>query len=362
MDTTFKNWHTYMESQIGFYKTKKETKRKDNDFIWNWYNFVNRKNTITRIKAIIKKILKSSAELDWFDKKSELLFNSRQILEDEYSKMQFDLYILLKVVGHNRFYFPRSYFDEFISIHNEGEFTYNLPKDYAGFPLNKYELKLNTSGKDKPVVSIVTYKEMIILLNKWRQYFIQRGNLNMIPSKGDIVLDCGSCIGDTAILFAACVGKGGEVHTFDPVPLHNSYVKVQAELNPLLKNVLHINTLAIGDKEQETDGNADNLSIITPGGNILNNFSTTTIDIYCERLKIKNVNYIKMDIEGAEADALRGGSKIIARDKPKLAISSYHKREDLWEIPILIKKINPNYKIYFEHHLPIQWEACFYAE
>ena len=68
-----------------------------------------------------------------------------------------------------------------------------------------------------------------------------------------------------------------------------------------------------------------------------------------------------MDIEGAEAAALRGASVIIAKFKPKLAISGYHKKEDLWEIPLLIKKMNPEYNIYFEQHSPIPEESCFYA-
>ncbi len=47
----------------------------------------------------------------------------------------------------------------------------------------------------------------------------------------------------------------------------------------------------------------------------------------------ERVTFIKMDIEGSEANALRGAEKIIRTYKPKLAISVYHKKDDLWTIP-----------------------------
>ena len=54
---------------------------------------------------------------------------------------------------------------------------------------------------------------------------------------------------------------------------------------------------------------------------------------------------IKMDIEGAEWDALRGARNVIARDRPVLAICVYHTHNDIWRIPLLIHEILP------EHHL-----------
>ena len=61
-------------------------------------------------------------------------------------------------------------------------------------------------------------------------------------------------------------------------------------------------------------------------------------------------NYIKMDIEGAENEALRGAKEIIANQQPVLAICIYHQPADLWEIPLLIRQINPNYKMFLRVH------------
>ena len=68
------------------------------------------------------------------------------------------------------------------------------------------------------------------------------------------------------------------------------------------------------------------------------------------------VTYIKMDIEGSELEALKGAEKTIRLNKPKLAISLYHKIEDFWEIPKYIKEIVPEYKLYANHHK--LWYEC----
>ena len=74
-----------------------------------------------------------------------------------------------------------------------------------------------------------------------------------------------------------------------------------------------------------------------------------------------NVTFIKMDIEGAELEALRGGTELIKKNKPKLAISIYHKKEDLTEIPLLIKKLVPEYKLYIRHYSNVEAETVLYA-
>ncbi len=80
-----------------------------------------------------------------------------------------------------------------------------------------------------------------------------------------------------------------------------------------------------------------------------------------DRLKNKKVTFIKMDIEGSELKALSGAEEIIKKQKPKLAICVYHKPEHLWEVPLYIKKIVPEYKIFIRHHTPLEYETVCYA-
>lgn len=74
------------------------------------------------------------------------------------------------------------------------------------------------------------------------------------------------------------------------------------------------------------------------------------------------ITMIKMDIEGAEAQALDGCRHTIEKYSPKLYICAYHRNEDLFALPKKILGINPQYKLYFRHsrYIPA-WECNFYA-
>lgn len=74
------------------------------------------------------------------------------------------------------------------------------------------------------------------------------------------------------------------------------------------------------------------------------------------------VTYIKMDVEGADKETLRGMQNTLKKYRPKLAVSAYHRTEDLFRIPDLILAANPNYEIYLRHHPYIPaWETNYYC-
>lgn len=86
--------------------------------------------------------------------------------------------------------------------------------------------------------------------------------------------------------------------------------------------------------------------------------STATID---EQLIDENVTLIKMDIEGAEPEALRGGIKTIRKCRPKLIISVYHNRDDIFEIPLLVHQMVPEYKLHIRHFSRLLGETTLLA-
>ena len=76
----------------------------------------------------------------------------------------------------------------------------------------------------------------------------------------------------------------------------------------------------------------------------------------------KPCTVIKMDVEGAEREALLGSSRTIEKYKPRLMISLYHRNEDIFSLPLLIKKLNPDYKFFIRHQLYIPaWETNLYC-
>jgi len=70
---------------------------------------------------------------------------------------------------------------------------------------------------------------------------------------------------------------------------------------------------------------------------------------------------IKMDIEGAEINALKGAKHIIQYTMPDLAICVYHKISDLWRIPNMLKQWVPEYKFYMRNHKERTLETVLYA-
>ena len=79
-------------------------------------------------------------------------------------------------------------------------------------------------------------------------------------------------------------------------------------------------------------------------------------------LQDQKADLIKMDVEGFEREALWGAARTIRRCSPKLAVAVYHRNEDIFELPLLIKRLNPKYKLYLRHKLYIPaWETNLYA-
>src|SRR5262249_42950605 len=75
----------------------------------------------------------------------------------------------------------------------------------------------------------------------------------------------------------------------------------------------------------------------------------------------EKVTFIKMNIEGAEIEALKGGRDLIEKYTPKLAISGYHRPTDLWQLPRLILELNGAYKLYLRQQDGGIIESVIYA-
>ncbi len=75
----------------------------------------------------------------------------------------------------------------------------------------------------------------------------------------------------------------------------------------------------------------------------------------------RRVTYITMDIEGSERNALLGGAATIREWRPRLAVCVYHKREDLFDLVLLVKSLVPDYKLYLRHYTDNQTETVLYA-
>jgi FkbM family methyltransferase len=170
--------------------------------------------------------------------------------------------------------------------------------------------------------------------------------------ENEIYVDGGAFTGDTADLFIeACEAAGvryGHLHCFEPDA--GNYGKLRAHtasrrditcvnrglwsMATTLRFISSAQTEAYGARIQEEGAIADGV------------IETASID---EHLAGRPVTLIKMDIEGAEIEALKGAARSIGAHHPQLAISVYHRTRDLFEIPLLVRSLGPNYKLYLRH-------------
>jgi len=176
----------------------------------------------------------------------------------------------------------------------------------------------------------------------------------------EVFVDCGAFDGDTLRdIVRRTGGKFERCFLFEPDPDNCLRLKnCVGNLEPRLRERVVVQQLAVGSEP----GTLKFAATGTAG-------STATagdgIEVECQTLDAAlagcDPTYIKMDIEGAEISALQGAAQVLLRDEPILAICLYHKPEDLWEIPLLVNRLNPGYRLFLRRYAEDCWETVLYA-
>jgi FkbM family methyltransferase len=174
-------------------------------------------------------------------------------------------------------------------------------------------------------------------------------------SNGEVYVDGGSYDGDTIRTFMGRVDNRFErIYAFEPDPVTFGALQSNFSAEPRVEAIhagLHREKGVLRFKDDGSRG-----AIFTNDGEI--EMPVTTLD---DVIGEGPVSYIKMNIEGAEIDALRGGERLIRRELPKLALSVYHRPSDLWRIPEIVKQFDPGYDLYLRQHDGGIIETVLYA-
>lgn len=284
-------------------------------------------------------------------------FFARQLLADETSRALFDALVLYRLLGHRHVRLP---FDA--AANHEALVTANGWKtaDY-GECANVRPLAIFTIPGNHRSLAVIGWAECIAATFIHRQYYYQSGATRIAPSLGDHVIDAGGCFGDTAVGFADAVGDSGHVYVFDPLPKHCEIARRQLALNTDLQQRISIFQEGLSDRASQATHACDS-EWINPAARLTEaSMSSTTIDDACRDGKVPRVDFIKMDIEGSELAALRGAEATLRKWKPKLAISLYHRPEDIYMIPIWIDSLGLGYRFHLDHYTIHYEETVLYA-
>ena len=186
------------------------------------------------------------------------------------------------------------------------------------------------------------------------------------PGENEVFVDCGCFDGATCFNFAGwCGSKGFEhIYSFEADP--KNYEKSKELLAPLGKCELFPYGTSDANKKVYFASDAFETScIISREEAEKKNFEgVTEIETVAldEVLAGKRVTFIKMDIEGAEYEALMGAKKLIMENRPRMAISVYHKFEDFVTLADLVLSMHPDYQIAYRHYGFDDLETVMYVE
>ena len=197
-------------------------------------------------------------------------------------------------------------------------------------------------------------------LEKYYQHAVVMPRDIFEASEHDVLAECGAYEGGGVYMFIGeTKNQYDYIYAFEPGELEYLIASRSFEHNNVLNLELH--RMAVCDIDGTIRFSEDNsmqgACIIEDGGTEV---PSTTLDTFFSRTDRAKPTLIRMDIEGAEISALRGAKGLIRDFKPNLAISSYHRLEDYWEVPLTIAELGcGNYDLFFRHYRSWFDTMCF---
>ena len=243
----------------------------------------------------------------YFDKNRELIASVRDLLSDDASK---------------------AFFDAAVNFRLTGKYEYLLTAE----PLERSLTSLLDTEKIKNIVDLGAYK------------------------------------GDTAGLFANIFESCETIHAVEPDP--KTFVKLSEfaeKMNSSEKNAKIItHNFAASDRDAAIEYSGSSSRGAGAMGQNRRAKTKTVQTRPLDALNLQNIDFIKYDVEGDEACALRGSAKTISECRPSLAVSVYHKTDDLLVLPLaiceMLKKTGENYTFHLRRPPCIPaWDLIFYA-
>lgn len=233
--------------------------------------------------------------------------------------------------------------DEFISKNRENiAKVYDLLEDELSKKVYKNVLKFYYTGEIALLDEITTNKD-------------EAFNNILILGDSEVYIDLGAYNGDTIDEFLHYAG-GTYRKIVALEPNSKNFTKLKAHC----ENMKNIDLWELGAYSHSTvltfNNKAGRNSAISESGTKTRVASVDSI------LCGMAASYVKADVEGADFETLLGMKNTLKNFKPKLNFAAYHRFEDIFRLPLLIKQLNPEYKIFLRHHPYIPaWDTNLYC-
>jgi FkbM family methyltransferase len=294
--------------------------------------------------------------LNWFYLNLDNLFKAYSILSNESSREIYKRLICFRLAGHHSYRIDAPYskrineLDKYLAIVKSSDSKLSIGGMFG--KLRHYDFEYLNKRYIVDCLGLDYYLHR-------HQYFYDQEDIKIMPEDGDFLIDGGACLGDSTAVFSNAVGNHGKVFAFDPVADHLDILRYNANQFPI--NNVEVIDYGLSNKNEYHE--PFKLNQYNPGFQAnASGLPMVKIDSLVANDIIDKIDFIKLDVEGSEVDALLGAQRSISIFQPKMAISVYHKPDDLFEIPLLISKIFPFYsKITLDHYSIQMGESVLYV-
>lgn len=185
--------------------------------------------------------------------------------------------------------------------------------------------------------------------------------------EGDVIINGGIAAGTELPRMLVSIGAFGRLYCFDPMGfdllsgIARSTADYYSDRITMISQALWDKPGTVSfpvDHRREAIGGAPNRKLF---GTQLVNFSCITIDSFVEENGINRLDYLKLDLEGAEPWALKGAERTLKILRPQLAVSIYHEVSHMWELPLYLMEMLQDYDHYVEHYSYTKGETILYC-
>jgi methyltransferase, FkbM family len=229
--------------------------------------------------------------------------------------------------------------------------------------MQAYDILEDAESKDV-FLSVLEYRitanPLYLKIAYWPQYF----HPTVRPEAGDVIVDGGGFIGDTAESFIRYLNGNCRIHSFEPDSKNDDIFSRMIEKNKWEQNIV-LNKRGLwgttGKLSFSNQGTSSSRINEAGDSSEENSINVIDIDTYFFQ-KEEKPTLIKLDVERAEYETIHGARNSISLNLPKLQICAYHNPWDLWRIPMVIHEMGLPYKLFLGHHMLSYCETVLYAQ